>query len=324
MRERPLASTQFADEERELDDFMEHDIGLYRDMVKQSRAARQRIPGMTENEADALAEAQEIFGDVEGLLEQYKARKGRGGEAEEEEEEGQRGDRERGGAGGPSMVDPEIAKRLMVTEQDRRIRDTDLPEREQLRGVVEAGDIDLDEAAQWVAHELAQLPADHAVGRVLFEGAMYVHGDELNPDGPGSTSWRPGALLQGLTDTGGCRGMRLPRDPEGAEARRAELLRDAEARRELAQCVRSVLQDMLLDHMEAPAVATVGPGRCGELLAVDQDDLPLPAEAAVGRGEVDALAKRIGRVVEGMVLPIHRCVGWCCRSTGALDGAADL
>lgn len=68
-----------------MDDWIEHDTDVYRDAEKQSRAARERYPGMTEAEAEALAEAQEIFGDVDGTLAQYQALKHSRGADEEGE-----------------------------------------------------------------------------------------------------------------------------------------------------------------------------------------------------------------------------------------------
>ena len=208
-------------------------------------------------------------------------------------------------------LDPEAARRLMLTERDDEIRNTDLPEREQLRegaaGLGLAG-ADLAAAAEWICDELLQLPPDHALGRLLYEGAMHVHGTEGLD---GGRAWPPGALLGSPSDLRGARGVRMPRSAEAARDWKAGargVADDTRVREALLGAVRAVLEDVVEGHWEVPALALFRRGRCGELLAGHSEDLGVNGEGAVAsREEARRLADKYAVAVGvGRVMPEHR------------------
>jgi transcription elongation factor SPT6 len=169
----------------EYDDALGEDADAHRQQQRRRRRARQ-AEDLYGVDAAALAEANDIFGDVDELLYQYneareKARKagegtvaGEGEEGEEDvvlDEEEQEGldeeeieelkqfkrEHRRAEAAARKLqqqLEPGAMERHFMLPLDERIREADLPEREQLRRGRDPQDFDLHACAEWVYEEL--------------------------------------------------------------------------------------------------------------------------------------------------------------------------
>ena len=155
---------------------------------------------------NALAEANEIFGDVDDLMEMYtasKAKAGGGGGGEDggddgnEEEEDKMDDVDLEGLSDGEVdeirrarredrrteaaarrlqqqLEPGAMERYFMLPEDDRIREVDVPEREQLRRGMEPAEFDIEACAEWIVRELAQ--EEPKAQEILEDGVREVEG----------------------------------------------------------------------------------------------------------------------------------------------------
>lgn len=278
---------------------------------RRRRAIMQSMPGV---DADAMEEAQDIFGDVTDLLALYESRKRDAAEGlEPDEYEGleeedlsdeeaaeelrmRREERRRAATARrmQEQLDPEAMARHFMLPTDEKIRDTDLPEREQLHRGPDPQDFDLQACSQWVIDHLVGDASQRGVVReTLEDGALEVEGPP--PPWYGSRHWHhrdlkeaPHAELQGQ------RGFYLGRDKEGRKSWR----HNAAAQAALRGAVQAVLAELYHRHSEVPFIGMYRKEACGELLAVREEDEPevtIRDEPNFPRGTIQARHRRSRR-----------------------------
>jgi transcription elongation factor SPT6 len=208
------------------DDFLESDeddwivneydeaLGEDADAQRQQQRRRRRRGQNTEDlygvDAAALAEANDIFGDVDDLLEQYNEARARARAADEGMEglEGEDGDdatlldgedlegldedeieelkqykREERRAEATArrlqqQLEPEAMERHFMLPIDERIREADVPEREQLSRGRDPKNFDLDDCSEWVYRELVKnrRGAYEKMAELVDDGVREVEG----------------------------------------------------------------------------------------------------------------------------------------------------
>ncbi|GAB4816099.1 hypothetical protein N2152v2_003145 [Parachlorella kessleri] len=280
---------------------------------RRRRAIMASMPGV---DADAMEEAQDIFGDVGDLLAMYEARKREvaggmgdyeddyeGLEAEDlsdeeaaEELRRKREERRREAAARrmQEQLDPEAMARHYMLPSDEKIRDTDLPEREQLHRGPDPQEVNLDACAQWIWDQLLGDASVRSVARnTLEDGVLEVEGPP--PPWYGSERWHHGDLKgDPHTELHGQRGIFKGRDREGRKAWR----HNAAAQEGLRASIRAVLQELYERHNEVPFIGMYRKEVCGELLATREEDEPhftTRDEPNFPRGAVQAKHRRVRR-----------------------------
>ncbi|BDA45673.1 Transcription elongation factor SPT6 [Coccomyxa sp. Obi] len=273
------------EEEDEFADFLDYDDEGGAPGEGRRRRPRQGLPpGVS---SAALAEAQEIFGDVSDLLEEYGQRR-RPAEEEDVEDEAdlmededdeaaelrQRALEERRQQRAmrkvTEAVEPEVMARAMLRPEDDVIRATDLPEREQLRPLIALGSAEHSHraCAEWI-HE-------HLVGALSTEKRLETELVLLGMrevDGPpdGRQEWAERALKGGIRQLP--RGERAVRDRRSGKAYRA-WLKDEEAQEKLKESITNVLGEMFDKHAEVPFMAMYRKQVAGDLLCCRKGDVP--------------------------------------------------
>ncbi|PRW45415.1 transcription elongation factor SPT6 isoform A [Chlorella sorokiniana] len=283
------------------------------------RRRRAGLEGMPGVDADALEEAEAIFGDVDDLLAIYEDRKqaraAAGGEDEgldehedeegldDEEAEARRLAREeRARAAAEKRVreqlDPEALARHYLLPKDEQIRETDIPEREQLHRGPDPDALDLAACAHWVWEHLVG-PRRNDLGnpttmaqQVLSDGVREIEGEP--PAWYGHSHWRPHDVRGGLTELGSHRALFIGREGQREEQRDWRHNDDAQA--ELRANIEAVLNHLYSKHEEIPFIAQYRKELCGELLAVRYYDEP----GTVDEGEANKDNPR------GIIKPHHR------------------
>ncbi|PSC69358.1 transcription elongation factor SPT6 [Micractinium conductrix] len=289
----PEPDDQFDDDE---DDWLVHEDEEEEGGGGGAKAQRQRrrraaMEGMPDIDPDALAEADELFGNVEDLLEMYEDRRrdrrdeGAEEEPEEEylEEEGDeeeaearrlaREERQRGAAARrmQQQIDPESMARHFLLPRDEQIRETDVPEREQLHRGPDPQSLDLAACAAWVWDRLAGRRRNVEATAVLEDGVREVEGPP--PHWYGSSRWHPRDLAGGVEDLGSHRALYRgrPHSDDCYDWRHNDV-----AQAELRGAIQAVLRLLYEKHMEVPFIARYRKEHCGELLAVGGEDKPRP------------------------------------------------
>ncbi|KAL4447813.1 hypothetical protein ABPG75_005032 [Micractinium tetrahymenae] len=277
------------------------------------RRRRAAFADMPDIDPDALAEADEIFGNVDDLLSMYEERRAaRDGPEEDLEEEKDLGDeyeddeaaearrlareeRQRAAAAKrmQEQLDPEAMARHFLLPKDEQIRELDVPEREQLHRGPDPAEFDLEACAAWVWEHLAGESAKGKAAEVLEDGAREVEGPP--PSWYGSSRWDPRDLECKLEDIGSHRALYKGRRSREAEDWR----RNEEAQGQLRQAIRAVLEQHYDKHLEIPFIAQYRKEMCGELLAVRSSDEPQGMEsdttANFPAGTIRASNRRIRR-----------------------------
>ncbi|CAL8470742.1 g10284 [Coccomyxa elongata] len=275
------------EEEDEFADFLDYDDEGGAPGEGRRRRPRQGLPpGVS---SAALAEAQEIFGDVSDLLEEYGQRR-RPAEEEDVEDEADLLEDEDDEAAElrqkaleerrqqrairkvTEAVEPEVMARAMLRPEDDVIRATDLPEREQLRPltVLESAEHSHRACAEWI-HE-------HLVGALStekrLETELVLYGRrEVDGEGPpdGEREWPKFALKGDIRQLP--RGERAVRDQRSNRAYRA-WLQDEQAQEQLKESIANVLGEMFDKHVEVPFMAMYRKQVAGDLLCCRKGDVP--------------------------------------------------
>ena len=282
---------------------------------RKQQAALANLPGV---DIHALEEAHAIFGDVDEYLEMYeKARQQRemgavGAEEEEEEEEDEFGDLEpsdlddeeaaeemrarresRRKKKGDKMLhlhmDPEAAARHFLLPSDDVIRETDIPEREQIQKSILAP-VDVltsDECAEWIWKQLV-FETETKARTILEDGVREVEGAPPSWFGP---SWSPESMRGGLTDTSSNRGLFLGRFGNDFEM----WLENEEAQKALKDSIKALLVRKFRDHEEIPFIAMYRKDELGELLCLRSADEPGENAASHPPGAIMAGDRRMRR-----------------------------
>eukprot|EP00887_Chlorella_sp_A99_P000019 scaffold16.g19.t1 len=331
------AQDEFGEEEEDQfdedeDDWLVHE-GEEEEGGSAARAARRRRrrammaglgPGV---DADALEEANEIFGDVSGLLEIYQQKKaerssaaggGAGAEDEfagvdeeelEDEEAAEELRARRAAARADAAarrvqeaLDPEALARHYMLPRDEQIRQANLPERQQLRRGPAPRGWDLDACARWVWDQLCGEECSGAqleLAETIEEGLREVEGDPPAWYGP---AWQEGDIRGGLTDLTNHRAIfdgRCGRG-DGRRAARRAWRHNPAAQEALRASIRAVLSELYERNNEVPFVGMYRKEACGELLALAIDDEPdftreERATRAWPEGSMQARHRRIRR-----------------------------
>ncbi|EFN54675.1 hypothetical protein CHLNCDRAFT_58171 [Chlorella variabilis] len=283
----PEADDQFDDE----DDWLVHEDEEEGGPGAGQRRRRRRtaVEGLPDVDPDALAEADEIFGNVDDLLGMYaerrQQRRGKAdameeeeGEEEVEEEEAEarrlaREERQRAAVARrvQEQLDPEAVARHFLLPRDEQIREADYPEREQLHRGPEPEAFDLGACAAWVWDNL--VGEQRREGRVLDlleDGVQEVQGPP--PAWYGRPDWSSRDLANKLSDIGSHRALYVGRNESGERAR--EWRHNEAAQAELRQAIQAVLLQVYEKHEEIPFVAQYRKEKCGELLVVRSSDEP--------------------------------------------------
>lgn len=203
----PSARDGYEDDEfmeSEEDDWLvneyEDDLGGEGAPIRRQRRRKSTADALFGVDPSALAEANEIFGDVDELMEIYQQSRARAQgkeEAEEEEidledvdveglsddeaEEVLRSKREERRAEAAArrlqqQLEPGAMERHFMMPLDERIREIDAPEREQLWRGVDPENFDLDACAEWVLDELHEGTAYYKVRKLVEDGVREVEG----------------------------------------------------------------------------------------------------------------------------------------------------
>lgn len=183
------------------------------------------------------------------------------------------------------QMDPEAAARHFLLPSDDKIRETDVPEREQIQAsLLESADVlTSDACATWIWQQLL-LETDTRARTVLEDGLREV-------DGPAPVwmggAWPPESLRGGLYDTSSCRGLYMGRYGNDLET----WLEDPEAQEELKRCIKSVLVHRFRNHEEIPYIAMYRKAELGELLCLRTEDEPAESMS----GELGAETRKMRR-----------------------------
>lgn len=309
------ADDQYFDDE---DDWLVHEDeeegGAGAAAGQRRRRRRAAFADMPDIDPDALAEADDIFGNVDDLLAMYEERRAaRGGpeeEAEEEEELGEedelddeaaearrlaREERQRAATAKrmQEQLDPEAMARHFLLPKDEQIREMDVPEREQLHRGPDPADFDLEACAAWVWEHLAGPAAKGRAAEVLEDGAREVEGPP--PSWYGASAWDPRDLAGEPRDIASHRALYKARGRREAEDWRE----NREAQAQLRQAIRAVLEQHYEKHLEIPFIAQYRKEVCGELLAMRSSDEPqgldLDGSGGFPRGTIRASNRRVRR-----------------------------
>ena len=180
----------------------EYDEAIGEDGDRHRRPRRRRPAGEDLFGVDpaALAEANEIFGDVDELMEIYNQSRARARNHDEEEDaeidvgdidvEGMSDDEaedllrrkkeerraETAARRLQQQLEPGAMERHFMLPLDERIRETDAPEREQLWRGTDPENFDLDACAEWVHKELYKSMAYDKVFQTIEDGVREVEG----------------------------------------------------------------------------------------------------------------------------------------------------
>lgn len=274
--EENLDAEEFDDDE---DDFIDDGGGP----ARRRRKAPSEYEGVSR---DALEEAEQIFGDVDQLLEVYLQQRENNqlAAAEEEEEEEEEPEerhysdeeeaeaarRERVEARRDNqlkkalrVVDPETLAAHHLLPQDQIIRDVDLPERYQLLGKIVEEPIDYEQAAEWIFQQLF-VKGRTLARQIVEDGIIEVEG--------GEHMWEP-EILQGASEPLDLRGRRALRAPR---VDKESVLENEEFAAQLQHSIKNVLNYLFAHHEEVPMIATYRKPQCGELLCLHDEDQPVP------------------------------------------------
>ena len=274
--------------------------------------AKASMPGV---DFEALEEAHAIFGDVDEYMEILERQRreqdeeevddddddvyggldpddfGDDDEAAEElriqrnERRKNKGDRAAKSKALHLQMDPEAAARHFLLPSDDKIRETDVPEREQIQAsMLESVDLlTSDECVTWIWRQLL-FETESRARTVIEDGVREV-------DGPAPAwmggAWPPESLRGGLYDTTGCRGLYLGRYGNDLES----WLEDEHAQEDLRRCIKNVLVYRFRDHEEIPYIAMYRKSELGELLCLRSEDEP--AESMTG--ELGAETRKMRR-----------------------------
>ena len=248
-------------------------------------------------DARAMAENFDIFGDADDMLGQFQAQLA-------EEEGGEEGAEARAREAAAPALDPALLAKYHLGAGDKVLRETDLPEREQLGEAAGLGALPAvarAEQAQWVLGRLLerQLNFEPLETSLVERGAMLVEGEVAEA----------AALAEGSGMLGGAYGrrrVRAPRSDEDIRLWRA----NPNDQEELLTSIREALRLIQTEHLEVPFIAAYRQEQVGPLLALRQEDCPhITAEDAPG-------------LPKGTVLPQHRKIRrydvlWAVKALGA-------
>lgn len=281
---------------------------------KRQQAALANVPGV---DIHALEEAHAIFGDVDEYLEMYeRARQQREGadveEQEEEEEEDAYGDlqpsdledeeaaeemrmqrasrkKKTGKKGLHLQMDPEAAARHFLLPSDDIIRDTDIPERDQIQSsmLVPVNKLISDECVEWIWRQLI-FETETKARAILEDGVREVEGPPPAWIGP---TWPADSLRGGLSDTSSSRGLFLGRFGNDFEA----WLDNEDAQASLRASIKSFLIYKFKEHEEIPYIAMYRKDDLGELLCTRPSDEPVENTSSQPPGSIKGSDRRIKR-----------------------------
>ncbi len=284
---------------------------------KRQQAALANVPGV---DIHALEEAHAIFGDVDEYLEMYeRARQqredgagGEEGEQEEEEEEDEYGDlqpsdledeeaaeemrRQRASRqkktskkGLHLQMDPEAAARHFLLPSDDLIRETDIPERDQIMSSILApvNKLISDDCVEWIWRQLI-FETETKARAILEDGVREVEGPPPSWIGP---TWPAESLRGGLVDTSSSRGLYLGRFGSDFEA----WLENGDAQLSLKNSIKSFLMYRFKENEEIPYIAMYRKDDLGELLCIRPSDEPVENTSSHPAGSIKGGDRRIKR-----------------------------
>merc|ERR1719486_28322 len=249
-------------------------------LPKKKKTKKKKRKGATFVDARAMAENFDIFGDADDMLGQFQAQLA--------EEGGEEGAEARAREAAAPALDPALLAKYHLGAGDKVLRETDLPEREQLGEAAGLGALPAvarAEQAQWVLGRLLerQLNFEPLETSLVERGAMLVEGEVAET----------AALAEGSGMLGGAYGrrrVRAPRSDEDIRLWRA----NPNDQEELLTSIREALRLIQTEHLEVPFIAAYRQEQVGPLLALRQEDCPhITAEDAPG-------------LPKGTVLPQHR------------------
>lgn len=266
--------------------------------------AKANMPGV---DFEALEEAHAIFGDVDEYMEILERQRQEREEDEEDDDEDEddvyggldpnefgddddageelraqreerrkkKGDRATKNKALHLQMDPEAAARHFLLPSDDKIRESDVPEREQIQAsLLESVDLlTSDECVTWIWRQLI-FETETRARTVIEDGVREVDGPA--PEWIGGV-WPPESLRGGLHDTSSCRGLYMGRYGNDLES----WLEDPRAQEDLQRCIKNVLVHRFRDHEEIPYIAMYRKSELGELLCLRSEDEP--AESMTGQ-----------------------------------------
>lgn len=260
------------EEEDEMADFIVDEVDEDGEPVRKKKTKKKKVVSTTGVvSSHALREAQEIFGDVTGLLEEYEqmkeARAAEEAPAQEEDEPGADGEQNKAIEIAAKHFDPEILKESYLTRKDETIRRVDVPERIQMQEIPQLQYVDYDQEARWIYDQLFSSSAPQRLAKTILEQGRK---EEV----------RNGRLF-----------MRAePRTPKMIQE-----WRDNEQEQiALLAAIRDVLYFLREDNLEVPTIAMYRKDYCGELLNYRAEDVPLLVSH-------DEAARSDGNLVAGQV-----------------------
>ncbi|KAL0039173.1 hypothetical protein WJX77_010168 [Trebouxia sp. C0004] len=273
------------------DDFIDDDLG---EGIQGQQPRRARGKGRTAGvHSQAVQEAFDIFGDVGELLEMYDARKRTDTDDAEAEQEPDFSDEEaaetfrieqeekrsaRAFEKLAGKIEPGMMAKHFMRPEDNVIRTTDLPEREQTYRGADPANMDYKAMSLWVHKRLLGEEGgdqETKLGDLLSAGIREVDGSHVH--------YRDLYKADRYTDLShGFRGVRRYRDETG----QLEWRDDDAAQTELKASVERVLRLMYEEHYEVPFIGMYRKESCGDLLVMDDDNVP--AELSSGRSHFPA------------------------------------
>lgn len=240
------------EEEDEMADFIVDEVDEDGEPVRRKKTKKKKVVSTTGVvSSHALREAQEIFGDVTGLLEEYEqmkdARAAEEAPAQEEHEPGEDREQTRAIQIAEKHFDPEILKESYLTRKDETIRRADIPERMQMQEIPQLHYVDYDQEARWIYEQLFSISAPQRLAKTILE--------------------------QGRREE--VRNGRLFMRSEPRTQRMIQEWRENEQEQiALLASIRDVLYFLREDNLEVPAIAMYRKDYCGELLNYRAEDVP--------------------------------------------------
>ena len=255
------------------------DVDEYMEILERQRQEQEQEDEEEEEEDDDVyggLDPNEL-GDDEGAAEELRVQR--------EERRKKKGDRVAKNRALHLQMDPEAAARHFLLPSDDKIRETDVPEREQIQSLLlESADLlTSDECVNWIWRQLV-FETETRARSVIEDGVREVDGPAPEWIGGG---WPPESLRGGLYDTSSCRGLYLGRYGNDLES----WLEDPRAQEDLKLCIKNVLVHRFRDHEEIPFIALCRKSELGELLCLRSEDEP--AESMTG--ELGAETRKMRR-----------------------------
>lgn len=195
-----------------------------------------------------------------------------------------------------SLLEPQAVERHYMQAADETIRNTDLPEEEQLTRGKDPDEFDLQVCAEWIWHKLFDASSPFTRARQILEiGAREVEGPP--PKWMESDTWPIGSMRDGFLGVKGCRGFYLGR---ASFAEQTAWRSNPVAQTTLKESIAHALDLIYNKHEEVPFIAMYRKELLGELLAVSLEDQPdrdtaLPADASWPKDAIHASERRIRR-----------------------------